>query len=596
MARKKSKLNFLDSLLGGLAQGFQLSQQFKGDKQKSELDERKLSIQEQKLDLQQQQFDLDQEQRKKFQFLFGGAGQAPNRLPALNAPSSLVPVPSTLQAAPLATTGVTPTLPGIAEFPTELPAGGRVAPALPTAPTVQPGPDQIPFDTDTFAQPAQAPQVNVPQDQVIQQAQINEAQQRKAVDDWVNQIGFSLSNPKESTTVTANFGTAGSATKTFGKNATPNQHFQHFNATLNKTFPNITSAEKAQFLKRSSLLVVPAAKAFFDEKFNEDVNNEFLFLLEQRRQDNKDEGKKGRILTTERNELKSQAVNNTVGRYDGYVSKQHKGQFQKVDVKTFDFSEKLQAEIALTFTPEEFREAMRVDRKGLAEFLDKAITKIHGREVEKAEKQGVAVIEAQIKAGLKIPVKIDELNKIINPKTFTTFVAGTNYNTIKAAGGRPVSLIQRTKLADANSTLDTLRIISKLAKKLFIDQDLASRIQSAFGGSIQRFTQTDTDAILYTDLVRPVARTLAKAFGEDKITDLDVEDFVGLFPRFLPGAGEKFRIPDSKELAEKKLTAIENIMTNGRRRLIGLDPINPNEGLTLEEEAELRALENEFGR
>ena len=69
MARRKSKLNFLDSLLGGLAQGFQLGQQFKSDKQKQDLQERKFGIQEQKLDLQQQQFLQEQELNQPLSFL-----------------------------------------------------------------------------------------------------------------------------------------------------------------------------------------------------------------------------------------------------------------------------------------------------------------------------------------------------------------------------------------------------------------------------------------------------------------------------------------------------------------------------------------------
>jgi len=334
MARKKSKLNFLDSLLGGLAQGFQLSQQFKGDKQKSELDERKLSIQEQKLDLQQQQFDLDQEATKKFQRLFGGGGQALNRLPALNAPSPIVSAPSTLtptQLTPSATTAVAPTLPGIAEFPTELPTGGRVAPALPTAPIVQPGPSEIPFPTDTFAQPTQAP----PAPEVLAPEQPAEDQARTFIIDFAQQLQRSMANPKEPTTVTANFGGAGSVTKIFDKNATPNQHFMHFVEQVKKNFPTATPADLAEFLRGNTLRDVPAAKLFFEREFNSAVNREFRFLKAQ---------SEGPLTTRKTNELKGNAINETVKNFSGYVSSRHEKQFQEATLDNFDPSSAIELE------------------------------------------------------------------------------------------------------------------------------------------------------------------------------------------------------------------------------------------------------------
>jgi len=64
MARKKSKLNFLDSLLGGFAQGFQLSQQFKSNKQKRDLEERKFGIQEQEVGFKERQLALQEQAAK----------------------------------------------------------------------------------------------------------------------------------------------------------------------------------------------------------------------------------------------------------------------------------------------------------------------------------------------------------------------------------------------------------------------------------------------------------------------------------------------------------------------------------------------------
>jgi len=64
MARKKSKLNFLDSLLGGLARGFQLSQQFESDKQKKDLEERKFGIQEQEVGFKERQLALQEQAAK----------------------------------------------------------------------------------------------------------------------------------------------------------------------------------------------------------------------------------------------------------------------------------------------------------------------------------------------------------------------------------------------------------------------------------------------------------------------------------------------------------------------------------------------------
>ena len=55
---RQSKTNFLDSLLGGFAQGLQLSEQFKDRQRDRDLKERKFGIDEQKLLLLQQKSEI----------------------------------------------------------------------------------------------------------------------------------------------------------------------------------------------------------------------------------------------------------------------------------------------------------------------------------------------------------------------------------------------------------------------------------------------------------------------------------------------------------------------------------------------------------
>ena len=92
MARRKSKLNFLDSLLGGVAQGFQFSRQLQDQQGKRDLQERKFGIEEQQLGLNERQLALQEQQaedtRRKnqktlefiapfLQGLFPSSGQQP---------------------------------------------------------------------------------------------------------------------------------------------------------------------------------------------------------------------------------------------------------------------------------------------------------------------------------------------------------------------------------------------------------------------------------------------------------------------------------------------------------------------------------------
>ena len=248
--------------------------------------------------------------------------------------------------------------------------------------------------------------------------------------------------------------------------------------------------------------------------------------------------------------------------------------FQEADVETFELSEAIQAELQQTFRgPEEFAQAMREDPKGTADVLESAIKKVQTRRVAVAAEQGVAVVEAKIKAGLKLPVDPNDLLKIINPKTFAGFKAGTTWQEIKDAGGVAITAGQRTALANINSSLDNVRIITELGKKLFTDNNLLSRIIQAGPNAVQQITQTNPDAILYESTVTAVTRTIARAFGEARITDFDAEDFRKSFPKLLPGRGETFFVPDSKALADKKLAQLARIIDNSRRRIIGQPPI-----------------------
>lgn len=102
MARRKSKLNFLDSLLGGLAQGFQFSQQFQDKQGQRDLQERKFGLQEQQLGFNERQLSLQEQAAEQarqnrqrtleiigplLQGILPGTGQQPAQAPSPQQPA-----------------------------------------------------------------------------------------------------------------------------------------------------------------------------------------------------------------------------------------------------------------------------------------------------------------------------------------------------------------------------------------------------------------------------------------------------------------------------------------------------------------------------
>ncbi|HDZ26668.1 MAG TPA: hypothetical protein ENH65_09210 [Candidatus Aminicenantes bacterium] len=628
MARRRTG-NTINSLFQGIAQGLQLGQQIKGRRSQRELQERGLGLQERGLEIREGQLTLDEQkaleaQQFRDQFFkaisgLGGQGlpslgaapaptqQLPQQQPGILGP--LVPIqPATLGA--VTTPSIQPRVPSqIQERPsappiseiTDVPTTGFVEPPLQTGPPlIRGGPEQVPFDTTTFGrevpQPIQStivtPTVVPPPPQVKGPQPVEpdvRGQQLASIQDFISQLDVvRIDSP---TTVTLTIPGGGSISRTVGKNATLGQKFIRFNNEVSKAFPRITAADKARLLANSPMRNSKEAKALFDREFNKAVNQGLRIKEGIFRQDNRK-----RPTTAERNALLAESVNNEVDRFNGFVSKRHEKLFQEGDVDAFELSEAVQAELQQTFrSPEEFAQGMRDDPKGTAAVVGSAIQKVQKRKVEAAAQQGVAVAEAKIKAGLKLPVDPNDLIKIINPKTFAPFKAGTNYKTILEADGVVVTAGMRTALANINSSLDNVKIITELAKKLFTDDDLIDRIIQAGPNAIQQITQTNPDAILYESTVTAVTRTIARAFGEARITDFDAEDFRKSFPKLLPGRGETFVVPDSKALADKKLSQLARIIDNSRRRIIGIPPIT-NTALTPAEEAELEALEKELGR
>ncbi len=595
MARKRN-LNAIDSLFRGIAQGLQLGQQIKSRRRGRELQERGLDLTEQGIGIREDELGLKtrkaseaEEFRDQFMQLLlpqlgGTQGGVSGQLPELNAPAALFGPPQ--EAAPTQITPEAPTAPAIQES-TVLPPGGSLAPLTTDTSLTQPLVPTGPVDqaSQTFAQPTEqaqpAPTAPLPE-------QANDQERLASITSFVQQLEQSLAEPGSPSTVTLSVPGGGSISKTLGKSATPDQHFSHFIQQMKKSFPTATPADLSGFLQNSTLRDTDAAQKFFDRSFNSAVNREFRFLLGQ---------ETGVVPAAKRNELQSKAVAETVKNFNGHVSKRHEKQFQpESEIEAFELSEAVQAELNLVFpTPADFAKAMRDDPRGTAILLETAIKKVHGRRVEVAAQQGVATVEAKIKAGLKLPVDPTDLVKMINPKTFAPFKAGTTWEEIKKVGGIAVTAGQRVAIANINSSLDNVRIITELGKKLFVDQDLADRIASGFGGSIQRFTQSNPDAIVYEDTVTAVTRTIARAFGEARITDFDAEDFRKSFPKLLPGRGETFFVPDSQALAKKKLAQLTRIIDNSRRRIIGQPPIT-NTALTAEEKVELERLEKELGR
>lgn len=585
MARRR-KLNALSSLFGGIAQGFQLGQQLKDQKRRGKLQERRLSIKEEELDLKTQKALEAEKFRNSFMEMLSQQGGS-SQLPSLNAPAALFgppqetpPVQGTLP------TPVAPTAPAIQES-TTLPLSGTQAPLSldpsVTQPLVPTGPvDQL---SETFVQPSTpvqpAPVTPLPQ-------RVNDQERLASITNFIQQLEQSLAEPGTPTTVTLSIPGGGSISKTLDKRATPDQHFSHFIEQMKRHYPTATPADLSGFLQNSTLRDTDAAQKFFNRSFNSAVNREFQFLKSQ---------ETGTLSAGKNNELRSEAIAETVKNFNGFVSKRHEKQFQpEKDIDEFELSEAVQAELNLVFPdPKTFARAMRDDPRGTANLLEKAISKVQARKVETAAAQGVGVIKAKIEAGLKLPVDPTDLVKMINPRTFAPFTAGTTWEEIKRAKGVAVTGGQRVALANINSSLDNVRIITELGKKLFVDQDLVDRIASAFGGSIQRFVQSNPDAIVYEDTVTAVTRTIARAFGEARITDFDAEDFRKSFPKLLPGRGETFFVPDSQALAQKKLSQLATIIDNSRRRIIGLPPIT-NTALTAEEKVELERLEKELGQ
>lgn len=133
---KKSKLNFLDSLLGGAARGFQFSQQLKDKQRSGELQERKFGIQEQQLGLNERQIAIQEQQaeatrqknKRTLEFLtpliqgiFPSSGQQPAQAPV---PQQQAPAPvaqartqAIQQPAPAFLPGQFPTTPGSTPVP-----------------------------------------------------------------------------------------------------------------------------------------------------------------------------------------------------------------------------------------------------------------------------------------------------------------------------------------------------------------------------------------------------------------------------------------------------------------------------------------------
>jgi len=629
MARRNK--NAINSLFQGIAQGLQLNQQIQQQKRARELKEKGFALQERGLELREGQLTLDeqkaleaQEFRDKFfqQLVPQLGGQAlpslgtaptPAQQPVIQPPQPFNPLGGPVQPATLGTVTTPPVQPRIPSIVSERPSapdiseittvpqeGFQPAPRPAERPTIQPGPGQIPFDTQTFGlevpQPIQptivTPTVIPPRPQAREPQPVEpdvRGQQLASIQDFISQLN--VVRIDSSTIVTLTVPGGGSISKTIGKNATLDQKFIHFNNEVSKAFPSINAADKARLLANSPMRNSKEARAFFDREFNKEVNQGLKIKRDNFRLDNK-----RKPTTAENNALLAESINNEVNRFNGFVSKRHEKMFQEADVETFELSDEIQAELQQTFrSPAEFAQAMKDDSKGTAAVLEKAIQKVQKRRIDLESKKGTAVIEAKITAGLKLPVDPNDLIKIINPKTFAGFKAGTTWQEIKDANGVAITAGQRTALANINSSLDNVRIITELAKKLFTDNNLLSRIIQAGPNAVQQITQTNPDAILYESTVTAVTRTIARAFGEARITDFDAEDFRKSFPKLLPGRGETFFVPDSKTLADKKLAQLARIIDNSRRRIIGQPPITSG-GLSPAEKTELEALEKELGR
>ena len=89
MARRR-KLNTIDSLFRGIAQGLQLGQQIKGQRSQRELQERGLGLQERGLEVREGQLTLDEQkaleaQQFRDQFFKAISGLGGQGLPSLGA-------------------------------------------------------------------------------------------------------------------------------------------------------------------------------------------------------------------------------------------------------------------------------------------------------------------------------------------------------------------------------------------------------------------------------------------------------------------------------------------------------------------------------
>ncbi|KKL11729.1 hypothetical protein LCGC14_2542860, partial [marine sediment metagenome] len=186
-----------------------------------------------------------------------------------------------------------------------------------------------------------------------------------SIADFVQQLDESLANPTSPTTVTSNFGTAGSITKVLGKSATPDQHFSHFIQQMKESFPTATPADLAGFLRNSTLRDVPTAQKFFDRNFNSAVNREFRFLKTQ---------SKGTLTTTKKNQLKANAINNTVQDFKGFVSTRHEKQFQEAAVDKLNISTAIETELLRQgITSESLRQIVETDPTKAAAVIDAAL-------------------------------------------------------------------------------------------------------------------------------------------------------------------------------------------------------------------------------
>lgn len=164
---------------------------------------------------------------------------------------------------------------------------------------------------------------------------------------------------------------------------------------------------------------------------------------------------------------------------------------------------------------------------------------------------------------LQEPIPIAQLDKVRLPDGSPVPI-GTTFAQAREMGAEVYSSEEQKRGQQQAAALAILDEIEQLAlgpEGIFrdIEPGFVNRAGAALVHGISMLTQDDPTAALYEDKVKSSLAPIVRLFGETgALADADVNRALGGFPRTFP-------LPDTKEVAERKLRGVREIVTLGLR-------------------------------